>query len=114
MIFSLFLLFAFLFAGEVLKTALHLPLPGPVLGLILLLSLLIYKKGGPKHWSLSADFLLSHLALLFVPAGVGLMIYGPLLWQDFWGLGLVLVLGTALILVGSAALMQFLLRGPKS
>lgn len=110
MLFSLFLIFAFLFAGEALKSTLGIPLPGPVLGLLLLLALLIYKKGGAKHWSLSADFLLKHLALLFVPAGVGLVAYGPLLLKDFWGLGLVLILGTALILAGSSLLFQWLLR----
>ncbi|APW36127.1 CidA/LrgA family protein [Rhodoferax koreense] len=58
--------------GELLARGLQLPFPGPVVGMILLLVAL--------RWPLvqapvaaCADFLLSHLSLLFVPVGVGVM-----------------------------------------
>lgn len=110
MIFSLFLLFAFLFVGETLKSALQIPVPGSVLGLLLLFCVLLLRRGGPAHWSISADVILKNLALLFVPAGVGLIAYGDILLADFWGLALVLVFGTALIIVLVGLLAQFLLR----
>ncbi|MDB5966484.1 MAG: LrgA [Polaromonas sp.] len=65
-------------AGELLSRALHLPFPGPVVGMMLLLPAL--------HWrvvrepvSACAGFLLSHLSLLFVPVGVGVMTHISLL-----------------------------------
>lgn len=67
-------------AGELLSRALHLPFPGPVVGMMLLLIAL--------HWpvvqvpvSVCADFLLSHLSLLFVPVGVGVMTHLSLISQ---------------------------------
>ncbi len=66
--------------GELLARALHLPFPGPVVGMILLLPVL--------HWRIvrepvgqCADFLLSHLSLLFVPVGVGVMTHMSLVSQ---------------------------------
>ena len=64
--------------GELLARGLGLPFPGPVVGMILLLVAL--------RWPLvqapvaaCADFLLSHLSLLFVPVGVGVMTHWPLI-----------------------------------
>ena len=58
--------------GEVISRALHLPLPGPVVGMLLLLFALRWHL---VHDSVSvvAEFLLQHLSLLFVPVGVGVM-----------------------------------------
>ena len=99
-------LLAFQCAGEVLSRGLHLPLPGPVLGLVLLLAGL--------RWSLvrepvgeCASFLLTHLSLLFVPVGVGVMTHLALLTQ--YGLRILIVIAlstwiglavTALVLYG--------------
>lgn len=76
-------------AGEAAAHALSLPLPGPVLGLLLLFAALFH----PRMRSLvagTADFLLTHLSLLFVPVGVGVMTYAGLLQQ--WGLRILLVI----------------------
>ena len=65
-------LLVFQSVGELLARGLSLPFPGPVVGMVLLLVGL--------HWqavrepvSSCADSLLSHLSLLFVPVGVGVM-----------------------------------------
>ena len=68
--------------GELLARGLHLPVPGPVIGMILLFVALLMRHGGedaPAPLALTADTLLANLGLLFVPAGVGVVIYGPLL-----------------------------------
>ncbi len=60
-------------AGEAAARSLSLPLPGPVLGLMLMLALL---AGFPRFAALMrpvAQGILSHLSLLFVPAGVGVV-----------------------------------------
>jgi holin-like protein len=69
---GLALLLLFQAAGEGLTHALALPFPGPVVGLVLML------VGLQWPWvrqpvSATAEFLLTHLSLLFVPVGVGIV-----------------------------------------
>lgn len=60
-------------AGEALSRGLHLPLPGPVLGLILLLlGFACFERLILQVRPVAQGFL-SHLSLLFVPAGVGVV-----------------------------------------
>jgi holin-like protein len=100
-------------AGEVLARALHLPLPGPVVGLVLLLVLLRLqdRRGGdPVRSGPAADLLLRHLALLFVPAGVGVITFLSLLREQavpvVVGLVVPLVVGVA----GTGLVVDRLLR----
>jgi putative effector of murein hydrolase LrgA (UPF0299 family) len=80
-------------AGEQLARGLALPLPGPVLGLLLLMPALRSRRVR-EPVALCADFLLAHLSLLFVPVAVGVMAYLPLLREYGLRLLLVLVLST--------------------
>jgi holin-like protein len=79
--------------GELLARGLLLPFPGPVVGMVLLLAAL--------QWPLvrepvaaCADLLLSHLSLLFVPVGVGVMTHLALVGQYGGRMLLVIVLST--------------------
>ena len=58
--------------GELLSHALHLPFPGPVIGMVLLL-LALQWEAVRRPVAACAEYLLSHLSLLFVPVGVGVM-----------------------------------------
>lgn len=71
-------LLVFELVGEVLARGLSLPLPGPVLGMILML---VGLRFAPVREPVGAcaGFLLQHLSLLFVPAGVGVMTHLALL-----------------------------------
>jgi putative effector of murein hydrolase LrgA (UPF0299 family) len=69
-------------AGEVIVRGLGLPMPGPVIGLVLLLGLLLARDRfamlarGPLHEDgveAASRGLLANLSLLFVPAGVGVV-----------------------------------------
>jgi len=73
-------LLGFQCVGELLSRGVGLPLPGPVLGLILLLAGLRWQLVR-EPVSECADFLLTHLSLLFVPVGVGVMTHLALLAQ---------------------------------
>lgn len=72
---ALTLLLSCQLAGELLQRLLALPLPGPVLGLILLLALLVWRKEVWPALGVTARGLLQHLTLLYVPAGVGLIVH---------------------------------------
>lgn len=62
--------------GEVLVRATDAPVPGPVVGMVLLFVLLQVRRAGDDATVVrAADGLLRHLQLLFVPAGVGIVVY---------------------------------------
>lgn len=82
-------LLAFQSLGELLARGLKLPFPGPVVGMLLLLLALGW-QAIREPVSLCANFLLSHLSLLFVPVGVGVMTHLTLVNQ--YGLRMLLVI----------------------
>ena len=70
-------------AGEVLVRLAAVPIPGPVLGMVLLFGLLQWRRPDPDSGVLrTSDLLLRHLQLFFVPAGVGIVTYAGLLRTD--------------------------------
>ncbi len=75
MLFYLIILLRRQLAGELIAAAAGLPIPGPVCGMALLLIGLWINKGGPKELDEQADGLLTNLSLLFMPAGVGVMLH---------------------------------------
>jgi putative effector of murein hydrolase LrgA (UPF0299 family) len=82
MIPALLTLFLCQLAGETAARALHLPLPGPVIGMVLLLALFALFPRLVTALRLVAQGILGHLSLLFVPAGVGVVGHLGLLGQS--------------------------------
>jgi len=88
--------------GEITVRLLGIPVPGPVIGMLLLFIALSLNGGAPESLSRLADALLSHLALLFVPAGVGVISY--LAWLvDDWLPILITLIGSTLIAIATTA-----------
>ncbi|MCL6609300.1 MAG: CidA/LrgA family protein [Geminicoccaceae bacterium] len=75
MVHDLSILLACQLAGELLVFLAGLPVPGPVLGFLLLFLLCLARGRVPAGLETTAPVLLSHLSLLFVPAGVGVMLH---------------------------------------
>ncbi len=80
-------------AGEALVRLAGAPLPGPVLGLLLMLVALRWAPV-QRHVGAAADALLAHLSLLFVPVGVGVMTHFALISQYGARMLLVIVVAT--------------------
>lgn len=99
-------------AGELLARALALPVPGPVLGMGLLLLALLARRGVPPPEGLArpADGLLANLGLLFVPAGVGVVMHLDVLAAEGWPIALAVLGGTLLVLGTTGLVAQRLLR----
>jgi holin-like protein len=94
------LLFAQLL-GEVIARALNVPIPGPVLGALLMAAFLAWRGISPAMHETSQT-LLRNLALLFVPAGVGIIREAVVL-ADYWlALSLALLLSTVLTMAVTA------------
>ena len=96
--------------GELLAATLAPALPGPVIGLLLLFLLLQTKPRVPAGVGGAARGLLQHLALLFVPAGVGIMAHGSLLREEGPKLLITLVLSTLVAMAVTGLALQALLR----
>ncbi len=99
---------------QLLGTALNhlfLPvLPGPIIGLLLLLGFLVIRGEVAEPLSLAAGSLLRYLPLLLVPPAVGVMVYAADIAADFWAIVGALVLSLLLSMAFAGVLMQRLIR----
>jgi holin-like protein len=95
--------------GEVIAGLSRVPIPGPVIGLALLVGYALW-RGVPPAIEEAGDALLKHLSLLFVPAGVGLIAFGDKLLAEGSRLVAVLVLSTALTMIVTAFVFRLLAR----
>ncbi len=96
--------------GELISKGLSLPVPGPVVGMLLLFVGLFHPAVRTAVAG-AADFLLAHLSLLFVPVGVGVMTHLDLLEHFGLRILLVIVLSTWAGLAVTAWLLH-LMRDP--
>ena len=99
--------------GTVIARASGVPIPGPVFGLILLLALLVARSGPDPELHSTAQGLLRHLGLLFVPAGVGVVNELGVLRANALAIAIALPISTLLGLAITGLAMQFLLRSER-
>ena len=104
------LLFACQLAGEILARWTELPIPGPVLGMIILLAGLVARRR-PVSAGLDAasGALLRCLLLLFVPAGVGIYAYWHMLAGALLPIAGAVIIGTVVTIGVTGRIMQALL-----
>ncbi len=102
MLAALATLLVFQTIGEVLSFALKLPVPGPVIGMALLVLWLRVRPQTYARLRETSVGLLKHLSLLFVPAGVGVMLHAARLADEWLPIAAALVLSTALAIAVTA------------
>lgn len=93
-------------AGELIVAATKMPVPGPVIGMAILLLGLIVRGGVPEGIAAAGDALLRNLALLFVPAGVGVMLHIALIGREALAISVALVASTLVTIAVTALSMQ--------
>ena len=111
---SIFAIFLFQLVGEMVQKYFALTVPGPVIGLVLLLLAMlasdrIANKPAAQlkqNLVLTAETLLGHLPLLFVPIGVGVVMHITLLEDQLAAVLGVVFIGTVLTVGFSALLME--------
>lgn len=112
MIASLSLILLCQLAGEIIVRGLALPMPGPVVGMLLLLILLLLRDRfarlarGPLQGNgveNGARGLLAHLSLLFVPAGVGVVQKLDLLAEHGLAIAAILAISVVITLLVTVA-----------
>ncbi|PLZ01454.1 CidA/LrgA family protein [Burkholderia sp. WAC0059] len=105
--------------GEVLRRLLHLPLPGPVIGMFLLALLLVTRAGRwihaaegaePPPLAKTSSALISNMGLLFVPAGVGIIAELGVLREEWLPILAGLLVSTVLGLIVTGVIMHRVTR----
>lgn len=104
------LLLVYQLAGEVIVQLTGLPVPGPVVGMLLLFVTLAARGGAPQWLRDTCNGLLAHLSLLFVPAGVGVLLHFDRLGAEWLPIVAALVASTVATLGVTALVMRALQR----
>ena len=99
------LLLIFQLIGEVGARLLDIPVPGPVIGMLLLFLALAVRRSVPPSLDTASSTLLSHLSLLFVPAGVGMMIHLERITGEWLPIAVALLGSTVITMLASALIM---------
>lgn len=107
MIRGLIILLSFQGAGEIVARLFSLPVPGPVIGLVLLLIFLIRRGKVDAPIDTVASTLTKHLGLLFVPAAVGVVMFWPQLKTHFWAITIALAVSVTATIAVSAAVLRY-------
>jgi len=89
---TIFVLITLQLLGEVVVQVSGLPVPGAVIGLVLLYVMLVWRGEVSGEMSRTSGFLLQNLGVLFVPAGVGVIAYLPMIASQWWSILLVLLI----------------------
>ena len=110
MLAAITLLLVYQLLGEVVALAFDLPIPGPVIGFAALFVTFVLRGGVSDELRETANGLLAHLSLLFVPAGVGVMAHLGRLREEWVAIVAALVLSTAITIAATALVMRALMR----
>jgi holin-like protein len=110
MIQGLVQLFIFQALGELLSKFALPFIPGPVLGLVLLLVFFSVRGHVPAHIDTVGSSVLQHLGLLFIPASVGVVLYLPLLQANAWSISVALVTSVVATVAATAVLLKLLAK----
>jgi holin-like protein len=94
-------LLVFQCVGEGAARLFDLPVPGPVVGMLALFVTLLFRRKVPESLGTAADGLARHLSLLFVPAGVGVMLHFARLADDWVPIVVALLVSTILTIAAA-------------
>jgi holin-like protein len=104
------LVFILLFQGlgEIISKVFGLPIPGPVIGLVLLLATLLIQGRIDPDLDMVASAFAQHLGLLFIPAAVGVVMFVPKLAAHGLTIALILVISVGLAVATTALSLKWL------
>ena len=108
MIYGLVQILLFQSLGELVSKFLLPTLPGPVIGLILMVLWLVLRKGINSELAMVADGFSQYLGLLFVPAAVGVVLFLPQLKANALAIVSALIGSVILTIASSALVARFL------
>ena len=101
MLVAITLLLSCQLAGELIARGAGLPIPGPVIGLALMVALFALRRSLVSALRPTATVIVANLSLLFVPAGVGVVTNLAILTEDWAAILAVLILSTVLSMLAA-------------
>ena len=110
LIHALTILLVFQLMGEISVLYFSLPIPGPVLGMLMLFLTLLLRNRVHDSLESTASGLLEHLSLLFIPAGVGIMVHFDRIESEWFAIAMALIVSTVITFIGSAGIMVLMER----
>lgn len=94
--------------GEIFQLKFNLPVPGTILGMVILLILLMIKAIKLKNIENISAILLDNLSMFFVPANVGIMVFYDQIKSSWMKLLIVLIVSTIVVMAVTGLTVQFL------
>ncbi len=107
---GLAIILGFLFTGQAISKLSHLPVPGSVLGMIMLTLALMSGIVKLEQVEEVGTFLIKNMSVMFIPPGVGVILYWSLVKKQFLPISVALVVSFALTIVLTAKVVE-LVRG---
>ena len=95
--------------GEVLHSAIPLPVPSSVWGMVLLFILLCLKIIKLEQVENAADFLLSIMTVMFVPVGASLITSFPAIKNDMLGIFVIIIVSTVICFLVTGRVAQLII-----
>lgn len=108
MLIGLFTLLVFQFLGGCIAKFFNLMIPGPVIGMLLLLIFLLIKKRSFFSLDNAVDLHLKYLPLMFIPAAMGIITQVDIIEKEFVAIIVSLFIGTIIAIAFSAKFMDYL------
>lgn len=102
------LIFSCQLVGELLVSSTGLTIPGPVVGMVILFIGLLVHRSLPEKLATVGDALISNLSILFVPAGVGVILHIGLIGNELLPISAALLISTLLTIAVTGCLMAWL------
>ena len=104
------IIFGIYLVGELIVSLTHIPIPGNIIGLLLLLVGLCTKVIKVNQVETVANFFLDHLAFFFLPAGVSLMNSFGIIKASIIQIIIVCIITTAIIIASTGLIVQFIVN----
>lgn len=108
MLIGMTILLGLLGIGEIISRFLPIPLPGNVIGLILMALSLATGIIKLEQVEEAGNFLLNNILVLFIPAGVSIMLYFDLIRAQWLPILVSIVLSTFIVLIVTGKLVDYL------
>lgn len=107
-ILGLFILFAFLFLGDLTSSAIGNYIPGNVMGMLLLFIALCCKIIKPQWIRETTEFLTRNMVIFFVPLFMSLLDEWDILKLNFWSWIIILVITTIMVMLSAGGAVELL------
>jgi len=109
MLHGILTLLLFQFLGECISKLFMLKIPGPIIGMVMLLLFLIVRKGSFKALDGAVFWLLRYLPLFIIPAAAGILTQVETISHELLAIVASLIVGTFIALAFSVKLMDVLI-----